>query len=174
MPSVQGQRPRRSPKARATGPPQPGRRIGAVALPVHVKAIFQGRFQCDEGRLWLATYLARTFGAWHLDRQRARANVAEGRWPACPWQAQVQGDDKQLPWLSRRAAPSRTQVDRRGAKAGLGCRHRRCVDAGRMAHSRDCRRLDQPSNGRFRDARADDPAMGDRRIAGWPGSVDGA
>ena len=30
-----------------------------MALPVHVKAIFQGRFQCDEGRLWLATYLAR-------------------------------------------------------------------------------------------------------------------
>jgi hypothetical protein len=107
----------------------------------------------------------RAFGGRHLDRQRARANVAEGRWPACPRQAQVRGDDKQLSWLSRRAEPSRTQVDRRGAKAGLGCRHRRCADGGRMARSRDCRRHVRPSNGRFRDARADAPAIGDRRIA---------
>ena len=34
---------------RGTGPPQLGPRIGDVALLVHVKANFQGDFQCDEG-----------------------------------------------------------------------------------------------------------------------------
>ena len=89
------------------------------------KAIFQGRFQCDEGRLWLATYLARIPVA--PNRLERRLTVAA---PKRVWAADIAAVWTAAGWLTLAIV-----VD-------LFSRH-----------------------GRFRDARADDPATGDRRIA---------
>jgi hypothetical protein len=129
------------------------------------KAIFQG----DEGPADGWPIIRRALSALGIRAGLgAGAQVAEGRWPAGPWQAQVPGvSSRRRRHRSHGLAVAPNLPERRltVAPKRVWCRHHHCGDSGRMARSRGRHRLVPPANGRFRDARADAPAMGYRWIA---------
>ena len=157
--SASGYRQHRARQTGGTGPLQPGRRISDVALLVHLKAIFN---EMKGAYGWPRIWRELSTRGIHTGKERVRKLMKVHG-------LRARGKRKRrrriVLMASRLTEPFGTQVCSRGAKPGLGWRHHLCVDTGRMALSRGRHRLVQPSGGRVRDERADDPAIGYRRIA---------